>query len=106
MQQRPTVDPAFTFGISLVVSLVLWWGTLRALLAGNVDITDAGLRYLAALALAWCGVYFVASLVAMYAAQSHDSPARPPEPTHPLRRAEDRIPPEPTATDATDVPAA
>jgi hypothetical protein len=68
--RRPSVDPAFTFAIALVMSLVLWWGTLRALLAGNVDITVAGMRYLAALALSWCGVYFIASLVAMYASQS------------------------------------
>jgi len=106
VRPRPTVDPAFTFAISLVVSLVLWWGTLRALLAGNVDITDAGLRYLAALTLAWCGVYFVASLVAMYAAHPPDSPAPSPEPTHASRRAEDRTPPEPVVADATDAPAA
>ncbi|GIU85826.1 MAG: hypothetical protein KatS3mg009_0341 [Acidimicrobiia bacterium] len=108
--RRPTVDPAFTFGISLVVSLVLWWPTLRALLDGNVDITDAGLRYLGALALSWCGVYFVASLVAMYASQPPPEPPRPPRPPHPLRRAEDRagsgVPPAGTGGESRDVPAA
>src|ERR1700741_678523 len=87
--QKPTVDPAFTFGISLIVSLVLWWGTLQALLDGNVDITDAGLRYLVSLALSWCGVYFVASLVAMYASQPRPAPptprGRPPPPPRPTR---------------------
>lgn len=84
--RRPSVDPAFTFAVALVMSLVLWWGTLRALLAGNVDITVAGMRYLAALALSWCGVYFIASLVAMYASQS-----RAPRPTQqqPQRRRTD-----------------
>ncbi|HEX5097487.1 MAG TPA: hypothetical protein VFX21_15770 [Acidimicrobiia bacterium] len=84
--RRPTVDPAFTFAIALVMSLVLWWGTLKALLDGNVDITVAGLRYLAALALSWCGVYFVASIVAMYASQPRPAP---PEPETPQRRKTD-----------------
>jgi hypothetical protein len=86
--RRPSVDPAFTFALALVMSLVLWWGTLRALLDGNVDITVAGLRYLAALGLSWCGVYFVASLVAMYASQ----PRPAPPPNHPQRRATDQPP--------------
>ena len=85
--RRPTVDPAFTFAIALVMSLVLWWSTLRALLDGNVDITVAGLRYLAALGLSWCGVYFVASIVAMYASQPRPAP---PEPQTPLRRKSDQ----------------
>ena len=89
---KPSVDPAFTFGISLIVSLVLWWGTLQALLAGNVDITDAGLRYLVSLALSWTGVYFVASLVAMYASQPKPGPPAPPANTNPGRRAGD-VPP-------------
>jgi hypothetical protein len=87
--RRPTVDPAFTFALALIMSLVLWWGTLRALLAGNVDITVAGLRYLAALGLSWCGVYFVASLVAMYASQPRVIPRQPP-PNSPQRRATDQ----------------
>ncbi|MGQ0825077.1 MAG: hypothetical protein ACT4OX_08640 [Actinomycetota bacterium] len=90
--RRPSVDPAFTFGISLVLSLVLWWGTLRALLAGNVDITDAGLRYLAALALSWTGVYFVASIVAMYASQPRSAPPPNRARSAPQRRSEDQPP--------------
>jgi hypothetical protein len=85
--RRPTVDPAFTFAIALVMSLVLWWSTLRELLEGNVDITVAGMRYLAALGLSWCGVYFVASLVAMYASQPRPAP---PEPPTPQRRKTDQ----------------
>jgi hypothetical protein len=95
MRRRPTVDPAFTFGIALVVSLVLWWGTLRALLAGNVDITVAGLRYLAALGLAWVSVYLIASLVAGYGHDPRPAPRPPAE--HPLRRHDDPVPEEPAA---------
>jgi hypothetical protein len=86
---RPNADPSFTFGVSLVLSLVLWWPTLRSLLAGRVDITHAGLRYLAALALAWAGVYFVASLVTGYGHQPR--PASPP-PGTPQRRRDDPAP--------------
>lgn len=84
--RRPTVDPAFTFGIALVLSLVLWWSTFRALLAGNVDITVAGLRYLVALGLAWGGTYLIATLVAGYGHPGAHGSAPPP---HPTRRRED-----------------
>jgi len=86
---RPSVDPAFTFGVSLVVSLVLWYPTLRATMDGDIDITDAGIRYFLALALSWAGVYGISAIVAMYASQ----PRRPsPPPEHPARRREDVSP--------------
>ena len=66
---RPSVDPAFSFGISLIVSLVLWFPTLHETLHGDIDITTAGIRYLLALAIAWAGVYGICALVAMYASQ-------------------------------------
>ena len=87
--RRASVDPAFTFGIALVLSLFLWWGTLRALLDGRVDIITAGLRYLAALGLAWTGTYFIGSLVAMYASQPRPAPPRSPVAAAPQRRRED-----------------
>ena len=52
---RPSVDPAFTFGVSLAISLVLWYPTLRETMRGDIDITDAGIRYFLALAIAWAG---------------------------------------------------
>jgi len=96
--RRMTVDPSFTFGIALVLSLVLWWPTLRGLLAGNVDITIAGLRYLAALGLAWLGVYFIATLVAGYGREPRPAPPGRPAGSQPApgRRAEDA----PTADEA------
>ena len=75
---RPSVDPAFTFGVSLAISLVLWFPTLRGTLRGDIEITDAGIRYFLALAIAWAGVYGVSSLVAMYASKPNDR--RPPSP--------------------------
>lgn len=85
-----TVDPSFTFGIALLVSLVLWWSTLRALLDGNVDIMDAGLRYLACLAFSWLGVYFISTLVAGYGQDPSPNPGPPPRALpSPGRRADD-----------------
>jgi hypothetical protein len=88
--KRPSVDPAFSFGVSLVVSLVLWYPTLRATMHGDIDITDAGIRYFLALALSWAGVYGVCALVAMYASQPR-KPSPPPgaAATQPMRRADD-----------------
>jgi hypothetical protein len=64
MMKRPSVDPALIFGVSLVLSVVLWCPTLRATLHGDVDITDAAIRYFLALALSWAGVYGLATIVA------------------------------------------
>ena len=47
---RPSVDPAFTFGVSLIISLVLWYPTLRQTMSGNIEITESGIRYFLALA--------------------------------------------------------
>ena len=76
---RPSVDPAFTFGVSLVISVVLWYPTLRGTMNGNIEITDSGIRYLIALAIAWAGVYGVSSLVAMYASKPRKPPSPPPD---------------------------
>jgi hypothetical protein len=88
---KPSVDPTFTFGVSLVLSLVLWYPTLRETMAGNLDVTDAGIRYFIALAIAWAGVYGISALVAMYASQPRP-PAPPPPGTAaqlPQRRRDD-----------------
>ena len=90
---RPSVDPAFTFGVSLAISLVLWYPTLRGTMAGNIEITDAGIRYFLALAIAWSGTYAVSSLIAMYASKPRPRAPRPPsdpaaQPS-PARRVED-----------------
>ena len=79
---RPSVDPAFTFGLSLAISVVLWYPTLRETMAGNIEITDAGIRYFLALAIAWAGVYGVSAIVAMYASKPR-RPAPTPPPSDP-----------------------
>ena len=49
MNEKPSVDPAFTFAVALAVSLVLWWPTMQNTMRGDLDITDAGIRYFLAL---------------------------------------------------------
>jgi hypothetical protein len=83
MTKRPRVDPAFIFGVSFVLSAVMWSPTVRGTMNGNIDITDAGIRYFVALALSWAGVYGISAIVAMYAGR----PRRPTPPPaeHPAR---------------------
>jgi hypothetical protein len=103
--KRTSVDPAFTFGASLVISVVLWYPTLRETMNGNIEVTDCAIRYLLALVLAWAAVFGVSSLVALYARKAEkSSPAPPPDsgvhaPT-PARRKTDRQPPETKAVDS------
>jgi hypothetical protein len=87
---RPSVDPSFTFALSLVLSLLLCYPTFKNMLHGSVDVTQGGIRYLIALAISWSGVHGVASLVAGYAAQTR-RPTPPPRNagSQPARRSED-----------------
>ena len=88
--RRPSVDPAFTFAVSLIASLVLCYPTFMHMLHGTVDVTEGGIRYLVALAISWCGVHGVASLVAGYASQpGGTAPTRPPGAAQPQRRLDD-----------------
>jgi hypothetical protein len=77
MTKRPTVDPAVIFAVSLVLSAVVWFPTLRGTLHGSVDITDAGIRFFFVLALSWAGVFGISTIVAMYAGR-HRRPPPPP----------------------------
>lgn len=89
--RKPSVDPSFTFALSLVLSLVLCYPTFQHMMRGSVDVTEGGIRYLVALAISWCGVHGVATLVAGYAAQPRTPgpSSRPPGVTQPARRRED-----------------
>jgi hypothetical protein len=112
MERRAAVDPALLFGISLALSLVLWWPSFTGALDGSIDITVAGLRYLAALGLSWVAVFGVGSLVASYGrdARTAAPPAPPPSDpaSHPLRRSEDPelTPGDPEAADQAEPTAA
>ncbi|MGO9875072.1 MAG: hypothetical protein ACLPVY_14855 [Acidimicrobiia bacterium] len=96
--KRPSVDPAFTFALSLVLSLLLCLPTFVNMLHGTVDVTEGGIRYLVALAISWCGVHGVATLVAGYANQPRrPSPPPPPAISQPERRRDDSDQPQANA---------
>ncbi len=104
---RPSVDPAFTFGVSLAISLVLWFPTLKGAMNGSIEITDAGIRYFIALAIVWCGTFAICSLVAMYASKPRSSnppqlspPNAPVSAPVPARRDGDAVPTEPVSESA------
>jgi hypothetical protein len=88
---RPSVDPAFTFGLSLVLSLMLSYPTLRNMMNGGTDISDAGTRYFVVLALLWAAVYGVLAIVTTFAARSPRRPTPPRDATsaRPARRHDD-----------------
>jgi hypothetical protein len=53
-------------GLVLLVSVLLWLPVLRPLLAGEMSTAEAGLRYAAALLLAWGGATLLTSIVRSY----------------------------------------
>jgi hypothetical protein len=104
---RPSVDPAFTFGISFAISLVLWLPTLRDTMTGEVEITDAAIRYLLALAIAWAAVTAVSAIVTMFASWSRGPVSPPPDrpgarDISPARRPADDDAPEARAVSESD----
>lgn len=46
------MDAHLSFSVTLLASLVLWWGSMRATLAGDLDLTASGLRFVLAFVLA------------------------------------------------------
>ena len=71
------MNPNAVFSASLVTSLVLWYPSMQACLRGDLDLTPAALRYLAALTVARIAMSFLARLVNAYGAAQ---PADPPPP--------------------------
>lgn len=60
------MNPNTVFSASLVTSLVLWFPSMQACLRGDLDLAPAGLRYVAALAVARLAVSGIARLVNAY----------------------------------------
>ena len=70
------MNPNTVFSASLVTSLVLWFPSMQACLRGDLDLSAAGLRYVAALIVARLAVNGLARLVNAYrAAQTPEPPA-------------------------------
>jgi hypothetical protein len=68
------MNPNTVFSASLVTSLVLWYPSMQACLRGDLDLTPAALRYLAALTVARVAMNFLARLVHSYRAAQHADP--------------------------------
>lgn len=68
------MNPNAVFSASLVGSLVLWFPSMQACLRGDLDLTPAGLRYLAALTVSRLAMGFLARLVDAYRAQRPQPP--------------------------------
>jgi hypothetical protein len=60
------MNPNTVFSASLVTSLVLWFPSMQACLRGDLDLTPAAMRYLAALAVSRLAIGFLARLVSAY----------------------------------------
>ena len=68
------MNPNTVFSASLVTSLVLWYPSMQACLRGDLDLTPAALRYLAALTVARIAMNFLARLVTAYRIAQHAAP--------------------------------
>ena len=60
------MNPNTAFSVSLVTSLVLWFPSMQACLRGDLDLTPAALRYLAALTVSRLAMNFLAGLLDAY----------------------------------------
>ena len=60
------MTPEGRFGGTLVVSLLLWFPTLRGFLSNDVDAPDAMIRYLAAIAFAYFAMWFLDWTITTY----------------------------------------
>jgi hypothetical protein len=87
--KKPVVDPTFTFGVSLAVSLIVWFPSLRLAMHGDLDITDAGVRYFLALPLSWAGVHLICTVIAMYESDPRRAAPPPAATEQPARRRDD-----------------
>lgn len=68
------MNPNAVFSATLVSSLLLWYPSMQACLRGDLDLTPAALRYLAALTVARIAMNFLARLVNAYRAAQHAVP--------------------------------
>ena len=79
------MNPNSVFSASLVTSLVLWFPSMQACLRGDLDLTAAGLRYIAALVVSRLAMNGLAGLVNAYRAAQEPAvpPSDAPSPAHP-----------------------
>ncbi|HEY3832338.1 MAG TPA: hypothetical protein VGO03_08615 [Acidimicrobiia bacterium] len=89
MNPSRRVDPHLIFGISLFLALAVSWPALSGAMHGSVDIVQAGVHLLVALAIAWAGCYGIGSLLYSYSHTGDDQHAGEATAVGPLRRVAD-----------------
>lgn len=67
------MNPQLRFSLSLVVSLVLWYPTMRASLGGEIDLLSASLRYVFAFGFAWFALAGISALLDGYRADADEA---------------------------------
>lgn len=77
------MDAHLSYSISLLLSLALWWGSMRATLSGDLDLAASGLRFVPAFVLARMAVGLINHLLNGYHQDAHGrdprkAPDRPP----------------------------
>ncbi len=77
------MDAHLSYSISLLLSLALWWGSMRATLSGDLDLSASGLRFVLAFVLARMAVSLINHLLNGYHRDTQDrdprnTPDRPP----------------------------
>lgn len=60
------MDAHLSYSISLLLSLALWWGSMRATLSGDIDLLASGLRFVTAFVLARVAVGLINHLLNGY----------------------------------------
>ncbi len=60
------MDPQLSLTFSLLISLCLWWGSMRATLEGNLDLPSSGLRFLLAFLFARGAIGLINLLIKSY----------------------------------------
>ena len=72
---------------ALGLAIILWLPSGRAVLAGDLEITTAAIRFLVAVGFCWIGLTMIAAVVRGYA-----TPPAQPQPAPPKRRRTDQTP--------------
>jgi hypothetical protein len=75
---RRSADPALTFAVSVVLTLVCSYSTIIRAARGALDVSDGAARIVVLLAVSWFLVHVVATLIVLLRSPTPASP--PPRP--------------------------
>jgi hypothetical protein len=77
-RMRRTADPALTFALAVAVTSAFSSSAVAAAGRGTIDLSAAAARIVMTLAIAWCTVHAVATLVTRLFRLRRASPPSPP----------------------------